>query len=191
MVGEIRDLETAEIAIKASQTGHMVLSTLHTNSAPETLTRLRNMGVPSFNLATSVNLIIAQRLARRLCNECKQELDVPKEALMEEGFTEEDIKTGFSLYQANPDGCGKCNAGYKGRVGIYEVVKITNELSRIIMEDGNSIQLADQAREHGFNDLRRSGLVKVMQGVTSFGGSESGYHRTLVRDWATSPGLGD
>jgi len=167
MVGEIRDLETAEIAIKAAQTGHMVLSTLHTNSAPETLTRLRNMGVPSFNLATSVNLIIAQRLGRRLCNECKNTLDVPKDALMEEGFTEEDIATGFSVYEANPDGCDKCNGGYKGRVGIYEVVKITPEMSRIIMEDGNSLELARQAKEHGFNDLRRSGLEKVMQGVTS------------------------
>ncbi len=167
MVGEIRDLETAEIAIKAAQTGHMVLSTLHTNSAPETLTRMRNMGVPSFNLATSVNLIIAQRLARRLCNECKQELDVPKESLVEEGFTEEDIKSGFKVFEANPDGCDKCNSGYKGRVGIYEVVKITPEMSRIIMEDGNSLQLAEQAKAHGFNDLRRSGLLKVMQGVTS------------------------
>ncbi|NOX51148.1 MAG: type IV-A pilus assembly ATPase PilB [Gammaproteobacteria bacterium] len=167
MVGEIRDLETAEISIKAAQTGHMVLSTLHTNSAAETLTRLRNMGVPSFNLATSVNLIIAQRLARRLCAECKQALDVPKESLLEEGFTEDDIKKGFQVYEPSPDGCSKCNAGYKGRVGIYEVVKITPELSRIIMEDGNSLQLAEQARVHGFNDLRRSGLMKVMQGVTS------------------------
>ena len=167
MVGEIRDLETAEIAIKAAQTGHMVLSTLHTNSAAETLTRLRNMGVPSFNLATSVNLIIAQRLARRLCVECKQTLQVPREALEEEGFTEEDIATGFEVFEANSDGCDKCNNGYKGRVGIYEVVKITPELSRIIMEDGNSLQLAEQAKKEGFNNLRRSGLIKVMQGVTS------------------------
>jgi len=145
----------------------MVLSTLHTNSAPETLTRLRNMGVPAFNLATSVNLIIAQRLARRLCPECKNEIDVPKEALFEEGFVEEDLKSNFTVYEPNPEGCDKCNGGYKGRVGIYEVVKITQDLSRIIMEDGNSIQLADQAKEHGFNDLRRSGLLKVMQGVTS------------------------
>ncbi|MGK0261184.1 MAG: type IV pilus assembly protein PilB, partial [Candidatus Azotimanducaceae bacterium] len=167
MVGEIRDLETAEISIKAAQTGHMVLSTLHTNSAPETLTRLRNMGVPSFNLATSVNLIIAQRLARRLCPECKIELDVPKESLVEEGFTDEDMKRGFTVYEASGTGCDKCTAGFKGRVGIYEVVKITPELSRIIMEDGNSIQLADQAKIHGFDNLRRSGLVKVMHGVTS------------------------
>ena len=167
MVGEIRDLETAEIAIKAAQTGHMVLSTLHTNSAPETLTRLRNMGVPAFNLATSVNLIIAQRLARRLCTNCKKVIDVPTEALMEEGFTEEDIATGITIYEANTDGCDKCSSGYKGRVGIYEVVQVTPELGRIIMEDGNSIQLADQARIHGFNDLRRSGLLKAMQGLTS------------------------
>jgi type IV pilus assembly protein PilB len=167
MVGEIRDLETAEIAIKAAQTGHMVLSTLHTNSAPETLTRLRNMGVPSFNLATSVNLIIAQRLARRLCTECKAVIDVPEETLQEEGFTEEDIEGGIKIFEASENGCDKCNDGYRGRVGIYEVVKITPELSRIIMEDGNSLQLGAQAKEHGFNDLRRSGLIKVMEGVTS------------------------
>ncbi len=167
MVGEIRDLETAEIAIKAAQTGHMVLSTLHTNSAPETLTRLRNMGVPAFNLATSVNLIIAQRLARRLCNNCKVVIDVPVESLQEEGFTDEDMSTGLTIYDANPDGCEKCSAGYKGRVGIYEVVQVTPQMARIIMEDGNSIELANQAREHGFNDLRRSGLMKVMQGLTS------------------------
>jgi type IV pilus assembly protein PilB len=166
MVGEIRDLETAEIAIKASQTGHMVLSTLHTNSAVETLTRLRNMGVPAFNLATSVNLIIAQRLARRLCPNCKTTIDVPKDTQLAEGFTEADLKTGFQVYEPNLKGCDKCTGGYKGRVGIYEVVKITPEMSRIIMEDGNSIQLAEQARELGFNDLRRSGLMKVMQGVT-------------------------
>jgi type IV pilus assembly protein PilB len=165
MVGEVRDLETAEIAIKAAQTGHMVLSTLHTNSAAETLTRLRNMGVPSFNLATSVNLIIAQRLARRLCNECKEPMDVPKEVLVDEGFTEDDLRERFVVY--GPRGCDKCNEGYKGRVGIYEVVKITPEMSRIIMEDGNSLQLAEQANVHGFNNLRRSGLLKVAQGITS------------------------
>ena len=165
MVGEIRDLETAEIAIKASQTGHMVLSTLHTNSAAETLTRLRNMGVPAFNLATSVNLIIAQRLARRLCPNCKEPMDLPKETLLAEGFTEEDLENGLEVFE--PKGCSKCKEGYKGRVGIYEVVKITPEMQRIIMEDGNSMQLAAQAKELGFNDLRRSGLMKVMQGVTS------------------------
>ena len=166
MVGEIRDIETAEIAIKASQTGHMVLSTLHTNSAAETLTRLRNMGVPAFNLATSVNLIIAQRLARRLCV-CKQAIDVPKDTLLAEGFTESQLADRFEVFEPNSDGCDKCKDGYKGRVGIYEVVKITRELSRIIMEDGNSMQLAEKAAELGFNNLRRSGLLKVIQGVTS------------------------
>jgi len=164
MVGEIRDLATGEIAVKAAQTGHLVLSTLHTNSAPETLTRLRNMGVPSFNIATSVALIIAQRLARRLCD-CKQAIDVPKDALLETGFTEADIATGFTVYE--PVGCSKCNGGYKGRVGIYEVVKITEPIQRCIMEDGNAIQIADIARNEGFPDLARSGLVKVMNGLTS------------------------
>lgn len=164
MVGEIRDLETAEIAIKAAQTGHMVMSTLHTNSAPETLTRLRNMGVPSFNIATSVSLIIAQRLARRLCRECKEVVDVPREALLEEGFSDEEIPD-ITIY--GPKGCDICGDGYKGRVGIYEVLKITDGIARIIMEDGNSIQIADQARLEGFPDLRRSGLKKVKDGVTS------------------------
>ncbi|OUS08822.1 type IV-A pilus assembly ATPase PilB [Gammaproteobacteria bacterium 42_54_T18] len=164
MVGEIRDLETGEIAIKAAQTGHLVLSTLHTNSAPETLTRLRNMGVPSFNIATSVSLIIAQRLARRLCKHCKEPANVPHEALMAQGFAENEVES-ISLYKAV--GCEKCAAGYKGRVGIYEVVKITDKIGRIIMEDGNAIQIADAAREEGFNDLRASGLEKARQGVTS------------------------
>jgi type IV pilus assembly protein PilB len=167
MVGEIRDLETAEIAVKAAQTGHLVLSTLHTNSAAETLTRLRNMGVPAFNLATSVNLIIAQRLARRLCTGCKQTIDVPRETLVAEGFTEKQIASGFQVYEASLKGCSKCKDGYKGRVGIYEVVKITREISRIIMEDGNSLELGRQAREQGFNDLRMAGLEKVIKGVTS------------------------
>ncbi|BAN46695.1 type IV-A pilus assembly ATPase PilB [Metapseudomonas resinovorans] len=164
MVGEIRDLETAEIAIKAAQTGHMVLSTLHTNSAAETLTRLRNMGVPAFNIATSVNLIIAQRLARKLCSHCKKEHEVPRETLLKEGFPEEKIGS-FKLY--SPVGCDNCNQGYKGRVGIYEVVKITPALQQLIMEEGNSIQIAQQARRDGFNDLRTSGLVKAMNGITS------------------------
>lgn len=164
MVGEIRDLETAEIAIKAAQTGHMVMSTLHTNSAAETLTRLRNMGVPAFNLATSVNLIIAQRLARKLCNKCKRIHEVPREALLAEGFREEEIGS-FTLYQ--PIGCEDCNAGYRGRVGIYEVVKVTPALQQMIMEEGNSIEIAARMRKEGFNDLRRSGLVKAMQGITS------------------------
>ena len=164
MVGEIRDLETAEIAIKAAQTGHMVMSTLHTNSAAETLTRLRNMGVPAFNIATSVNLIIAQRLARKLCSSCKKEVEVPRDALLKEGFPEDKIGT-FKLY--GPVGCDNCNGGYKGRVGIYEVVKITPALQRLIMEEGNSIDIAQQARKDGFNDLRLSGLVKAMHGITS------------------------
>ncbi len=167
LVGEIRDLETAEIAVKAAQTGHLVLSTLHTNSAPETLTRLRNMGVPSFNIATSVILIIAQRLARRLCEHCKEPVDVPRQSLLEMGFTDADLETGFTVYGPHAEGCDKCRGGYKGRVGIYEVVRITDGISRIIMEEGNSIQIGDQCRKEGFNDLYRSGLVKVMQGVTS------------------------
>ncbi|MEG2263222.1 MAG: type IV-A pilus assembly ATPase PilB [Acinetobacter sp.] len=166
MVGEIRDLETAEIAIKAAQTGHMVMSTLHTNSAPETLTRLRNMGVPSFNIATSVNLVIAQRLARRLCSQCKKPADIPQQSLLEMGFTETDLQQPeFQVYE--PVGCNECREGYKGRVGIYEVMKVTPEISRIIMEDGNALEIADASARAGFNNLRRSGLIKVMQGVTS------------------------
>jgi len=166
MVGEIRDLETAEIAIKAAQTGHMVMSTLHTNSAPETLTRLRNMGVPSFNIATSVNLVIAQRLARRLCSQCKKPADIPQQSLLEMGFTETDLQQPeFQIYE--PVGCNECREGYKGRVGIYEVMKVTPEISRIIMEDGNALEIADASARAGFNNLRRSGLIKVMQGVTS------------------------
>ena len=164
MVGEIRDLETANIAIKAAQTGHLVLSTLHTNSAAETLTRMMNMGVPSFNIATSVSLIIAQRLGRRLCS-CKQPLDVPKETLLKEGFTEEQIDTGFTLY--TPKGCDKCNGGYKGRVGIYEVVKITEALANMIMEEASSLEIARQAQKEGFRNLRQSALRKVIEGVTS------------------------
>ncbi|MVW76738.1 type IV-A pilus assembly ATPase PilB [Pseudomonas xionganensis] len=164
MVGEIRDLDTASIAVKAAQTGHMVMSTLHTNSAAETLTRLRNMGVPSFNIATSVNLIIAQRLARKLCGSCKKEVQIPKEALLEEGFPEDQIGK-FKLY--GPVGCENCNNGYKGRVGIYEVVKNTPALQRIIMEEGNSIDISMQMRKDGFNDLRTSALLKAMQGITS------------------------
>ena len=165
MVGEIRDLETAEIAIKAAQTGHMVLSTLHTNDAPQTLGRLANMGVPPYNIASAVSLIIAQRLSRRLCEHCKQPHDVPKEALLEEGFTEENIAKGFTVYK--PVGCSSCNNGYKGRVGIYQVMKISEEMGRIIMEGGNAMDLADQAKQEGIPDLRESGLRKVMDGTTS------------------------
>lgn len=165
LVGEIRDLETAEIAIKAAQTGHMVLSTLHTNDAPQTLNRLMNMGVPPYNIASAVNLIIAQRLARRLCNNCKEVIDIPRETLLEEGFTEEEIKTGFKLYA--PKGCDQCNNGYKGRVGIYQVMPISEGLSRLIMEGANAMQLADQAEKEGIPDLRKSGLKKVRDGLTS------------------------
>lgn len=164
MVGEIRDLETAEIAIKASQTGHMVLSTLHTNSAAETLTRLHHMGIAAFNIATAINLIIAQRLARKLCPHCKKEIDVPRETLLAEGFPEDQLGK-FALY--SPVGCEHCNGGYKGRIGIYEVVKNTPALERIIMEEGNSIDISAQMRKDGFNDLRTSGLKKAMQGLTS------------------------
>ncbi|MDH5594844.1 MAG: ATPase, T2SS/T4P/T4SS family, partial [Gammaproteobacteria bacterium] len=164
MVGEIRDIETAEIAIKAAQTGHMVLSTLHTNDAPQTLSRMVNMGVAPFNIASAVSLIIAQRLARRLCNECKQPVDIPKEALMEEGFTEDEIP-GLKLY--GPVGCDQCTDGYKGRVGIYQVMPISEEMGRIIMADGNAMELADQAQKEGIPDLRQSGLKKVKDGLTS------------------------
>ena len=166
MVGEIRDLETAEIAIKAAQTGHMVLSTLHTNSAPETLTRLRNMGVASFNIATSVNLVIAQRLARRLCKNCKKPINIPRQSLLEIGFTDADLDNPDNVIY-EPVGCNECREGYKGRVGIYEVMKVSSDISRIIMEDGNAIDIKDAALKNGFRDLRRSGILKVLQGVTS------------------------
>ncbi|MES9832214.1 MAG: type IV-A pilus assembly ATPase PilB [Candidatus Thiodiazotropha sp. LLP2] len=165
MVGEIRDLETAEIAVKAAQTGHLVLSTLHTNDAPQTLTRLANMGIPPFNIASSVMLIMAQRLARRLCEHCKAPDDVPREALLEEGFAEADIDTGFVTYK--PVGCDLCTSGYKGRVGIFQVMPVSEKMGKIIMEGGTSIQLEDQAEKEGVYNLRRSGLRKVMQGVTS------------------------
>lgn len=165
MVGEIRDLETAEIAIKAAQTGHLVLSTLHTNSAAETITRMLNMGVPAFNLATSVDLVIAQRLARRLCKACSEPYDeLPHEMLLKEGFTD-DILQGATIKKAV--GCDACNDGYKGRVGVYEVVRVTPEIARLIMEEGNSIEIAAQAKVEGFNNLRRSALIKVAQGLTS------------------------
>ena len=165
MVGEIRDLETAEIAIKAAQTGHLVLSTLHTNSAAETLTRLINMGVPGYNIASSVNLIIAQRLARRLCPECKQAEVIPEHELLRLGFAQAQITQGFTTFK--PVGCEHCSAGYKGRVGIYEVMKMSDEIARTIMEGGNSLQIASQAKAQGMRDLRQSGLLKVIHGVTS------------------------
>lgn len=167
MIGEIRDLETADMAIKAASTGHMVLSTLHTNDAPSTLTRLMNMGVAPFNIASAVSLITAQRLARRLCKTCKEPIDAPKEALLKVGFIEEDFKKEFQLFGPKEGGCDQCNGGYKGRVGIYQVMPITDAISRIIMENGNAIDIADQAKKEGVNDLRRSGIKKVMQGLTS------------------------
>jgi type IV pilus assembly protein PilB len=165
MVGEIRDLETAEIAIKAAQTGHLVLSTLHTNDAPQTLTRLIDMGVKPYAIATSVSLIIAQRLARRLCVNCKQLIDVPAEALRKEGFQEADIAVGIKLY--GPKGCQSCTDGYKGRVGLYQVMENSEAVGRIIMAGGNAIDIGDQAAKEGVWDLRRAGLEKVKQGMTS------------------------
>ena len=165
MVGEIRDLETASIAIKAAQTGHLVMSTLHTNDAPQTLTRLLNMGVPAFNIATSVNLIIAQRLGRRLCNDCKKPEDLPNEILLKEGFTEEDLSEDIQVYKAV--GCDKCTRGYKGRVGIYQVMTISEQMGRLIMEGANSLDLADQAAKEGIPDLRQSALKKVKAGLLS------------------------
>jgi len=167
MIGEIRDLETADMAIKAASTGHMVLSTLHTNDAPSTLTRLLNMGVAPFNIASAVSLITAQRLARRLCKHCKIPITVPKEALLDIGFIQEDFNEEWQLYGHNPEGCELCNGGYKGRVGIYQVMPITDAISRIIMKNGTAHDIADQAKKEGVNDLRRSGVLKVMQGLTS------------------------
>jgi type IV pilus assembly protein PilB len=164
MVGEIRDLETAEIAIKAAQTGHLVLSTLHTNDAPQTLTRLIDMGVKPYAIATSVSLIIAQRLARRLCASCKTLVDVPPEALRKEGFQEADIP-GLKIYAAK--GCQNCTDGYKGRLGIYQVMPVTEAIGRLIMAGGNAIDISDQAAKEGVWDLRRAGLEKVKGGMTS------------------------
>jgi len=162
LVGEIRDLETAEIAIKAAQTGHMVLATLHTNDAPKTLTRLADIGVAPYSIATAVNLIIAQRLARRLCKNCKRPVEVPKEALLKEGFTEAEIDAGITVFE--PVGCDQCNEGYKGRTGIYQVMPVSEEMGKIIMAGGNAIQIAHQADQEGVPDLRRSGLTKVKRG---------------------------
>ena len=166
MVGEIRDLETAEIAIKAAQTGHMVLSTLHTNSAPETLTRLRNMGVASFNIATSATLIIAQRLARRLCVGCKKPTDIPRETLLEQGFEEAQLDD-LHLFEHNPEGCPRCNRGYRGRVGIYEMLEVTPAVAECIMENGSSLDILEVAKREGFATLRTAGLKKVAEGLTS------------------------
>jgi len=165
MVGEIRDLETAEIAIKAAQTGHLVLSTLHTNDAPRTLTRLVDMGVKPYAIATSVSLIIAQRLARRLCDNCKETREIPREALEKEGFETADLDQGLTVF--GPKGCKSCNGGYKGRLGIFQVMEVSEAMGRIIMEGGNAMLIADQAATEGVYDLRRAGLNKVKEGVTS------------------------
>jgi type IV pilus assembly protein PilB len=167
MVGEIRDLETAEIAIKAAQTGHLVLSTLHTNDAPKTLTRMVDMGVMPYAIATSVSLIIAQRLARRLCDNCKETRDIPREALEKEGFTAKELDAGLTIFGPSPKGCKQCNDGYKGRVGIFQVMEVSETMGRIIMEGGNAMQIADQAAKEGVIDLRRAGLNKVKNGTTS------------------------
>ena len=164
MVGEIRDLETAEIAIKAAQTGHMVISTLHTNDAPQTLGRLVNMGVPPFNIASAVNLIIAQRLARRLCTHCRKPLELPATALLQAGFSEAELP-GLRVY--GPGGCDQCNGGYKGRVGIYQVMPVSPAIGLIIMSGGNPTDIAKQAQKEGISDLRQSGLKKVKEGITS------------------------
>jgi type IV pilus assembly protein PilB len=165
MVGEVRDLETAEIAIKAAQTGHLVLSTLHTNDAPQTLTRLVDMGVKPYAIATSVSLIIAQRLARRLCAHCKQPIDIPKEALLKEGFSQSDVAAGIKVFA--PKGCANCTDGYKGRVGIYQVLPVTEAVARIILAGGSAVEIAHQATREGVWDLRRAGLEKIKTGMTS------------------------
>ncbi len=164
MVGEIRDLETAEIAVKAAQTGHMVLSTLHTNDAPQTISRLMNMGIAPFNIISSVTLVIAQRLARRL-HDCKKPQTLPANALLAEGYTEDDIKSGMQMFEAV--GCSGCSDGYKGRLGIYQVMPINEAIAKIILAGGNSLQIAEEARRQGINDLRRSALVKAKNGFTS------------------------
>jgi type IV pilus assembly protein PilB len=165
MVGEIRDLETAEIAVKAAQTGHMVLSTLHTNDAPQTIARLMNMGIAPYNITSSVTLVIAQRLARRLCPRCKRPHDIPPHALLSEGFTQADLDAGLTLYQAV--GCEECTEGYKGRVGIYQVMPMTDEIATIVLEGGGAIQIAEAAQRSGIRDLRQSALWKAKQGLTS------------------------
>jgi type IV pilus assembly protein PilB len=165
MVGEIRDLETAEIAVKAAQTGHMVLSTLHTNDAPQTISRLMNMGIAPFNITSSVTLVIAQRLARRLHDPCKREIQLPDAALLAEGYTEAEVKAGIHLYEAV--GCSDCNEGYKGRTGIYQVMPLTEEIQKIILEGGNAMQIAQAALRSGVRDLRLSALLKAKNGVTS------------------------
>jgi type IV pilus assembly protein PilB len=165
MVGEIRDLETADISIKAAQTGHLLLSTLHTNDAPTTLTRMRNMGILPFNIASSVILITAQRLARRLCQNCKAPIDIPEKALVDAGYSSEELSTPWVSYRAV--GCAMCNNGYKGRIGLYQVMPISEEIQRIILRDGSAIDIAEQARSEGVRTMRQAGLHKVKLGLTS------------------------
>jgi type IV pilus assembly protein PilB len=164
MVGEIRDIETSDIAIKAAQTGHLVLSTLHTNSAPETLTRLVNMGVKPFNIASTIHLIVAQRLARRLCKECKEVVNVPDEALLQLGFKQEELSD-LEIY--GPVGCEKCSGGYKGRVGIYQVMPISSSMGRLVMDGKNAMDIAEHAQKEGISDLRQSALKKARDGIIS------------------------
>lgn len=165
LIGEIRDLETAEIAVKAAQTGHMVLATLHTNDAPQTITRLINMGVPSYNVAAALNLIMAQRLARRLCKVCKRPLELPRQTLLKEGFGEEEIDAGLTIYEAV--GCDRCTDGYKGRIGIYQVMTISDDMRKLITREASDIEIAAQAKHEGIADLIQAGLDKVREGVTS------------------------
>jgi type IV pilus assembly protein PilB len=165
MVGEIRDLETAEIGIKAAQTGHMVLSTLHTNDAPQTISRLMNMGIAPFNITSSVSLVIAQRLARRLCNQCKREASLPEHALLSEGYTADEVHAGITLYEAV--GCSECTGGYKGRTGIYEVMPMSEKIQSIILQGGNAMQIAEAAQASGVRNLRQSALLKARNGLTS------------------------
>ena len=165
LIGEIRDLETAEIAVKAAQTGHMVLATLHTNDAPQTITRLMNMGVPSYNVAAALNLVMAQRLARRLCNHCKKPIELPPQTLLREGFTEQELDAGLTVYDAV--GCDRCTDGYKGRIGIYQVMTISDDMRKLIMQEATAMEIAAQAKQDGIADLVRAGLDKVRDGVTS------------------------
>ena len=165
LIGEIRDLETAEIAVKAAQTGHMVLATLHTNDAPQTITRLMNMGVPSYNVAAALNLVMAQRLARRLCNHCKKPIELPRQTLLREGFTEQELDAGLTVYDAV--GCDRCTDGYKGRIGIYQVMTISDDMRKLIMQEATAMEIAAQAKQDGIADLVRAGLDKVRDGVTS------------------------
>jgi type IV pilus assembly protein PilB len=165
LIGEIRDLETAEIAVKAAQTGHMVLATLHTNDAPQTITRLMNMGIPSYNVAAALNLVMAQRLARRLCNHCKKPIELPRQTLLREGFTEQELDAGLTVHDAV--GCDRCTDGYKGRIGIYQVMTISDDMRTLIMQEATAMEIAAQAERDGIADLVRAGLDKVRDGVTS------------------------